>query len=282
MEVKNLIVPGLHAKPIPTDIFFNETGTPKPVVIYSHGFNGFKDWGNFDLIAQQFANAGFVIVKFNFSHNGTTPEHPEEFVDLDGYAQNNYTKELDDLGAVIDWVCNNNPYSGGIDTDRIALLGHSLGAGISLLKAAEDDRIKAIVTWASISECKTPWTNWPEEKLKDWKETGVAYMMNSRTKQNLPLAYQLYEDFQNNSERLNIERAVKSFSIPLLICHGTNDPAVPVSSAHLLKQWKADATLFLVASDHVFGRKHPWTADNLPEAMQQVVDKTIDFLLSFD
>ena len=100
---KNFIVPGRDGKPISTDITFNQNDLRKPLVIYAHGFNGFKDWGNFNLIAQQFVETGFVFVKFNFSHNGTTPDHPEEFVDLDAYAHNNYTTQLDELGKMIDW-----------------------------------------------------------------------------------------------------------------------------------------------------------------------------------
>lgn len=100
---KNIHLNGSRGKPMLTDLFFTE-GKSKPVVIYSHGFNGFKDWGNFDLIAKQFASAGFVIIKFNFSHNGTTIDAPEDFKDLNAFAENNYTKELDDLNYVIDWL----------------------------------------------------------------------------------------------------------------------------------------------------------------------------------
>src|SRR6476469_4789927 len=103
-ETKNLIINGYNNKPIGVDIFSLNTGKKKPVVIYAHGFNGFKDWGNFDLIAKQFAEAGFVFVKFNFSHNGTSTQAPEQFERLDLYEKNNYTTELYDLKQVINFV----------------------------------------------------------------------------------------------------------------------------------------------------------------------------------
>jgi predicted dienelactone hydrolase len=275
---KNILISGLHGKPIATDIFYRETLIHKPIVIYAHGFNGFKDWANFDIIAKQFAEAGFLFVKFNFSHNGTTPKYPEDFKDLEAYANNNYTLEMDDLGTVIQWVLQTNQVpTNEIDKENLFLIGHSLGGGIVLLKASEDFRVKAVSGWASISECKTPWGNWPEEKMKQWQQDGVAYITNSRTKQDMPLKFQLYENFRLNKERLDIQKAIKNLSIPVLICHGSSDTSVPVEKAHNLKSWQPSAELFIVASDHVFGRKHPWTEDHLPEAMQSVVNETIRF-----
>nr|MBA2329277.1 alpha/beta hydrolase [Flavisolibacter sp.] len=111
--------------------------------------------------------------------------------------------------------------------------------------------------------------------MEDWKQKGVAYYANSRTKQQMPLYYQLYLDHETNSERLDIAKAARSITIPWLICHGTKDDAVPVEQAHLLKEAALHADLFLVESDHVFDRKHPWEDENLPFAMQQIVEKTI-------
>jgi uncharacterized protein len=274
---KNILLPGSDNKPVPLDIFYREA-TPNPVVIYAHGFNGFKDWANFDLIASQFADAGFTFIKFNFSHNGTRPEDPENFVDLEAYGNNNYTKELYDLQVVIDWAADSaNPHAHAIDPSRIFLIGHSRGGGIVLLKAAEEHRIKGVATWASVSECKTPWGRWDVQKLEQWKTVGVDYTMNSRTKQQMPVYYQLYLDYQNNQDRLDILGAVQRLQVPLLICHGTKDEAVPVEKAHEIHKAAKNSELFLLDSDHVFGRKHPWTEPTLPEAMQQVVDKTISF-----
>lgn len=274
---KNIVLRGAENKPLALDIFYGDKDC-NPVVIYAHGFNGFKDWGNFDLIARQFAAAGFTFVKFNFTHNGTTPDNPEEFVDPEAYGNNNYSKELYDLQVVIDWVVKSGePQDAPIDPNRIYLVGHSMGGGIVLLQAAGDPRVKGVAAWASISECKTPWGNWNAGRLEEWKRTGVQYVTNSRTMQELPLYYQLYEDYQGNKERLDIKAAVKRLTIPLLICHGTHDESVSIINAYELHAAARDAELFEVDSDHVFGRKHPWTEERLPPAMQQVVDKTIAF-----
>lgn len=277
--IKNIIIPGSAGLPIALDIFFDKEGLKKPVVIYAHGFNGFKDWGNFDLIAKKFTAAGFVLVKFNFSHNGTTPGTPEEFTNLEAFGNNNYTRQLTDLQRVIDWVSDTgNRYHSEIADHKLYLVGHSMGGGIAILQAAADTRIKKLITWAAISECKTPWGSWPPEKMEEWKKTGVAYYNNSRTHQQMPLYYQLYEDYWQHEKKLDIKKAIGSLDIPVLICHGTSDAAVPVEKAYELKQWQPRARLFTIDSDHVFGRKHPWTENVLPAAMEAVVEESIHFL----
>ncbi|NNV55099.1 alpha/beta hydrolase family protein [Limnovirga soli] len=277
--IKNISIPGSENYPIGIDICFINSTTKKPVVIYAHGFNGFKDWGNFDLIANRFASLGFVFIKFNFSHNGTSIQEPEAFTQLELFGNNNYTKELYDLNAVINWaVEQDNPYANQINPAKLSLIGHSLGGGMAILQTSVDARIRQLVTWAAVAACKTPWTNWTQNQLNDWQQTGVAYYTNTRTNQQMPLYYQLYQDFIQNSTILNIEQAIQNINIPLLICHGLNDKAVPVNSAYHLAQLQPAASLFIIDSDHVFGRKHPWTADNLPQAMDAVVKRTIHFL----
>ena len=277
--IKNTLLPGANNKPIALDIFYKNSSEKKPVVVYAHGFNGFKDWGNFDIIAHRFAEKDFVFVKFNFSHNGTTPAAPEEFTDLEAFGNNNYSKQLSDLNNVINWVCNpQNAPRNVMDVNRIFLIGHSMGGGIATLHAAKDKRIKKLITWAGISECKTPWGNWQAEKMQEWKDTGVQYYLNSRTKQGMPLYYQLFEDYDRNKEELNIQSAIKNLHIPILICHGTLDTAVPIEKANDLKSWQPAATLFTVESDHVFGRTHPWLEEKLPDAMEAVAQESITFL----
>lgn len=279
MKIKNIVIKGVAGKPIALDLYYKDGSTPRPVVMYAHGFNGFKDWGGGELIADELSEAGFAVVAFNFSHNGTTPQQPGDFVDLEAFGNNNYTKQLADLKRVADWICDkDDPNKLVFDTANISLIGHSMGGGISILFAAEDSRIKKLVTWAAISECKTPWGSWPAAKMEEWQQTGVQFYTNTRTGQLLPLYYQLYLDYINNSERLSIENAVKGLSIPVLICHGTNDISVPVEKAYELKEWQPAAELFTLETNHVFDRVHPWQKAYLPEAMDSVLQKTISFL----
>jgi dienelactone hydrolase len=277
---KNQIIKGSLGIEMATDYFVPEGKNDLPVVIYTHGFNGFKDWGNFDLISEEFAKAGFLFVKYNLSHNGTNLENPEEFVDLQLYRENTYTIEYLDLSFVIDHVCSENFEHKKRISDQIYLLGHSRGGAISIL-GAQDKRIKGLVTWASIAACTSPWSRFSDEQMADWKAKGVFYYENKRTNQQLPIDYHIYEDYEANADEYNLVEAVSIMTKPMLFIHGEQDPAVPYEAAE--KLYSANPThakMLLCKGDHVFGRKHPWPHDYHPTETKFVVNETIQFLKS--
>ena len=134
--LKNFSVQGKHHKSIITDLYFNKTSVKKPLVIFCHGYKGYKDWGAFDLMSSNFLKANMAFLKFNFSHNGGTPNQPIDFPDLEAFGNNNYTKELDDLECIINWICTTTKFKNEIDTNNITLIGHSRGGAIAIIKAA--------------------------------------------------------------------------------------------------------------------------------------------------
>ena len=97
MIKQHYVIDGKHQKPILIDTTCVSKKTKLPIIIFCHGYKGFKDWGAWNLMANAFAKAGFLFLKFNFSHNGGTVEQPIDFPDLEAFGNNNYTKELDDL-----------------------------------------------------------------------------------------------------------------------------------------------------------------------------------------
>lgn len=274
---QNKILEGKHNRPILMDYGFKTNQQQKPIVIFAHGFKGFKDWGHFNLIMNHFLENDFVFVKFNFSHNGGTVEQPIDFPDLEAFGNNNYSKELDDLKTVTNWVIDNNEIpKSEINRDEIYLIGHSRGGGISIIAAQEDNRIKKLVTWAAVADLIN---RIPQHQLEYWKEQGVIYVENARTNQQMPMYYQFAEDTLKNKERLTIELVAKSIDFPHLIIHGTNDEAVDVKEAHLLSDWNKNAELFIIEdANHVFGASHPYPHQEFPNDFKLVIDKTIEFL----
>ncbi|APG60741.1 alpha/beta hydrolase family protein [Christiangramia salexigens] len=281
MEVskeKNLIIEGKHKRPIVADIIIKDDGKPKPVVIFAHGYKGFKDWGAWEIMGERFAKEGFLFIKFNFSHNGTDPENLTDFLQIEAFGDNNYTIELDDLQSVIDWVLLPNfKFASQVAVEDINLIGHSRGGGITIIKAAEDKRINKLLTYASVCDYGS---RFPEGKdLEAWEKKGVRYITNSRTNQQLPHHYQFYKNFKENKERLNIKKAAKKLEIPHLIAHGSSDRSVSIGDAGNLFEWSPAPKLLLVENaDHVFGTKHPWEEEELPKEFNHVINKSIDFL----
>ncbi|WP_191859466.1 alpha/beta hydrolase family protein [Hanstruepera ponticola] len=278
MILKNQVLERKDNKPIVWDAYFHKNSQKKPLVIFCHGYKGFKDWGAWHLVAQEFSKTYMFFVKFNFSHNGGTIDNPIDFPDLEAFAENNYSKELDDLDAVLNYfTSNNNNYSGEIDQSNIIIIGHSRGGGIAVIKASEDNRIGKLITWAGV--CDFAKRTATVGDLEQWKKDGVKYVLNGRTKQQMPHNYQFYEDFEANQDRLNIEKAIKKITIPTLIIHGTSDTSVLYKEAENLHEWHTHSVLFPVKNaDHVFNSKHPWEDDKLPQELQEVVSETVSFI----
>jgi predicted dienelactone hydrolase len=278
IKKKNIRITGEHKKPILTDLIFSEDTKPKPIVIFCHGYKGFKDWGAWHLMAEEFAEKGYFFLKFNFSHNGTSPENLTEFMDIEAFGDNNYSKELDDLQSVIDWLFESNTgFSKYLDTSNITLIGHSRGGGISIIKAAEEKRITKLVTFSSVSDFASRFPT--GVVLNGWEKKGVSYIINTRTKQQLPHHFQFYTNFKANEKRLTISRATKALKIPHLIVHGSKDTSVPLSDSGKLFEWSPYPELLLVeGADHVYDVSHPWSSNELPSNFRYILDRTLKFI----
>ncbi|SMB91728.1 Dipeptidyl aminopeptidase/acylaminoacyl-peptidase-like [Hymenobacter roseosalivarius DSM 11622] len=277
--VEFLLTCARHTRPFAADAHFLPDGQAKPVIIFVHGFKGFKDWGHFNVLADYVARQGFVFVKLNLSHNGIVPGGTGDLEDMEAFGNNNFSLELDDLGALLDslyWPGKAAIPPAEMDLSRLFLVGHSRGGGLAMLKAAEDARVRAVAAWAPISDIDQRWS---AEVMQRWQAEGVQYIDNTRTGQRMPLYYQLAEDFKANKDRLDIPTNVREkLRQPLLILHGDEDETLPVSMAHDLKSWKPDAELVILpGAGHMFGGKHPWKEDQLPTLAQEVADRTIAF-----
>lgn len=277
MVQKNIQLKGKHQKPILTDFHYTKNNEKKPVVVFCHGYKGYKDWGAWNLMATEFAKQGFFFVKFSFAYNGGTAAEPIDFPDLKAFGQNTLTKELDDLESVLDEVTKNTNYAEEIDTDNITVIGHSRGGGIVTLKASEDRRIKNVISWAGVSDFGARFPT--GFKLFWWKFRGVAYIKNARTKQKMPHYISFYKDFIANKERLDVEKAVKNLKANHLLVHGTNDVVVKPIESENVRKWNPKSELIWVENmNHALGSSQPYTDKQMPKDLQQVVKKSIAFI----
>lgn len=264
-------------KDILADVTFNDHNNKKPIIIFCHGYKGYKDWGAWNQVADLFADQGFFFLKFNFSYNGGTIDNPIDFPDLEAFGNNTYSKEVEDLNSVINWLVEDNTYSKHIDKDNVNIIGHSRAGGIVSLVGARNINVSSIISWAGVSDYEN---RFPKGELLDkWKNDGVYYVVNGRTKQQMPHYFCFYKDFEQNKKELNILKAVTEIEIPHLILHGENDEAVSVSEAESLKKANPKAILEIIPkAGHTFGAKHPWTHKKLPNDLLEVVKKTVEFI----
>jgi len=278
--VKNIVVKSsFHTKPIVTDLFYKKNNIKKPIVIFCHGYKGYKDWGAWNIAAKEFANAEMFFVKFNFSHNGGTLENPIDFPDLEAFGQNNFTIELNDLENVIDWVTTNEDFQNEINIDDITLIGHSRGGGTVTIKASENKKVTNLITWAGVSDFGSRFPT--GEILSGWRKAGVSFIENARTKQQMPHYFQFYKNFKEFEELLTIKNAVSRIKVPQLILHGEFDDVVPLKEAENLHLWNPNSELKVIKDmNHSLGCVQPWESTQMPENLKQVVKCSIDFIKS--
>jgi len=270
---KDIVIKNSHNDDMRTDIYI--PSLPKenlPLIIFLHGFKGFKDWGGFPYLLEKISEKGFITVAFNFSYNGIEDDLMS-FTRLDKFAENTFSRELDDLNDVINYF-EKKSHEYNADFSKLTLLGHSRGGGIAILKAAEDSRVRRLITLAAVSE----FNRYSEERKMEWKKRGYLEALNTRTRQKMRMNYTLLEDLEKNSGRLNILKSVSKIKIPFLILHGKEDLAVDYSEAEAIYN-ASDKTLtnliMIEHTGHTFGIVHPFAGTN--PYFEKIIDMIINF-----
>lgn len=265
-------IDGVDSKPIRGNLRFIEAAQSKGVVFITHGFKGFKDWGFHPYLGERLAQMGYLAVHFNFSHNGVG-ENLMEFTELDLFKENRFSYEIEELDRVVEWVIGGQ--LAGLpdfaEERRIFLMGHSRG-GVSITGVASRRRdISGVISLAAISNVPCP----SEDITRKWRQDGVWYVENLRTKQKMPLGVGLLEEMLDNPDM--IEKAVRDISVPFLIIHGDEDTSVPVESASKLASWAKLPELVIVkGADHVFDVTHPFVGTTV--SLERVLESISDFV----
>lgn len=165
-------------------------------VVLCHGFTGNKDEPLLKALAKGLVQAGFHVLRFDFSGNG---ESEGKFED------SHHEKERDDLLCAVDFLRKKG-------CDRIGLVGHSMGGEVVLL-SSNDAKASAVATLS------TPLRLSAEILLKfatDWAGKSLS------------------DEFLEVVARTNLVKAVKGIKTPFLIVHGRNDTVVEVKEAEEL------------------------------------------------
>jgi pimeloyl-ACP methyl ester carboxylesterase len=284
MQTIHFVEKGPNGKDIFGDYSFSNPNGK--LVIFCHGFKGFKDWGHFNLIKKHWVDLGYRFLKFNFSFNGVTPQTPEFFSDLQAFGQNDYLKELLDLESIIDKIQLNtftdkllNNHLKEFPATEGYLIGHSRGGGIATIAADRKKWVKKVIAWAGVSDFlkRLP----EQEMLEKWGNDGVMIIMNSRTNQYMPMHYDFVEVLYKNQSLLNVSNTIKQLGNRVAWIQGTNDESVFYDENWLMKQNNPQMHWVKVeGANHTFGGFHPYNEDILPKDTIFAIEESIKFIES--
>ncbi|GGG22311.1 alpha/beta hydrolase [Paenibacillus abyssi] len=243
----------------------------RPIVIFVHGFKSFKDWGFYPYVTERFAARGFYTVTFSFSCSGV---NETDFDELDKFAVNTYSREQQDLGVLLQAIKENRlPMAESADLARIGLIGHSRGGANSVIFAGEHPEIGAVVTWNG-----TAYVDLFDQKFKDeLQKNGVAYIPNTRTKQQMPISPVFYEDLEHNRERFDVIRIMQGLHTPVLALMAEQDGARLRRGFDELREHAPQHRYKIIReTGHTFGAVHPF-AGSTPQ-LEEALSLSFDFL----
>jgi len=109
-----------------------ESASPAPIVVMAHGLSGTRRDG-LGPFAERFAAAGIAALAFDHRGFGDSGGEPDRF---------DPRRQQEDWRAAIAWA----RALPGVDPDRVATFGSSMGGGNALAAAAADRRVAAAVS----------------------------------------------------------------------------------------------------------------------------------------
>lgn len=270
--------------PIYYDLYTPVTthGTVFSVILFVHGFKGFKDWGAFPDACEELARAGFAVLAFNHSKNGIG-ENMMEFDQPELFADQTLTDDLEDIGSLINALKNKEIPNDKVifDTDQIGIVGHSRGGHTAVAAAAEYPEIQCLVTWSAVSDYNTRWSN---EMIADWNKKGFTEIKNSRTGQVMKLNANVFKDAKKNASRLMAINRVKELHIPSMFIAGKKDEAVSHNETEkLYRNCPSDHKEIRLIDNggHTFEVSHPFEEDDFPSEFSEALDFTEGWFLEY-
>lgn len=110
---------------------------PHPAIILLHGFPGYET--NFDL-GHIYRRAGWNVLIFHYRGSwGSAGRY-------------SFKNVLEDVSAAVDFLCEPNTCARyQTDPSTLVLIGHSLGGFAALMTAANDSRIKSVISLAGFN-----------------------------------------------------------------------------------------------------------------------------------
>jgi dienelactone hydrolase len=150
-----------------------------------------------------------------------------------------------------------------LDTERLGVLGTSLGAAAAMLAAARDRRIKAVVEIAGFYYPTAWWDRFPPG-IKEF----LRYVMGAADERELI----------EMVRPVNLRGHVQRIRCPLLVVHGQQDPIVPFEESELIfnEAQPPKERFIFAAGDHGcvnVGEARPLIGDWLASTLELSVER---------
>jgi uncharacterized protein len=251
---------------------------PRGVILIAHGFKGYKEYGMFPRLAAEFAAAGFMAHRFNFSHSGMTNQ-VETFERPDLFERDTLNKQVFDLRRVIRAMRRGDIQGASLP---YVIFGHSRGGLTALLTSgrfADDPAVPSpvgVITAAAPSSCNSL----TQEEQRQILHDGFLVSPSSRTGQDLRIGRAFLQEQLDDPAGHDLLAMVARIRCPLLVIHGKDDPTVPADCARAI----ADAATapvdveLIPHANHVFNTPNPMPIDADPSPqLRRLMDASIAF-----
>ena len=211
------------------DFTFHPGSASSPwLIVLGHGVTGNKDRPFVVALAEALSQAGIPALRVSFSGNGASEGR---FVD------SNITKEVADLGSVLD----------AAQGRKICYVGHSMGGAVGVLRAAQDTRIRLLVSLAGMVHTK----DFAEREFGMVKP-GEGFMWDNPA---CPLSQAYMDDLRKIG---NVLPSASKITAPWLLVHGTEDDVVPIQDSRdiVAQAGQPKKLIELPGAGHVFAEGH--------------------------
>ncbi|MFC5647810.1 alpha/beta hydrolase family protein [Paenibacillus solisilvae] len=212
-----------------------------PLIIICHGFIGNRMGTDrlFVEAAERLTKNGYLVLRFDYGGCGES---------TGDYGSGGLDELIEQTRTVIDYG-----YSLDIvDSERIILIGHSLGGAVAVLTAARDSRVKSLVLWAPVAH--------PFMDIRNIIGTKAIEEID-RTGKTDHMHYELTKYFTDSLAQYQPLTELRGYSGDVLIVHGTADTIIPVDYCFLYqkmfwlrKEGNCDKEVIL-QGDHTFSSK---------------------------
>lgn len=185
-------------------IHYPKTKTEK-LAILCPGYLDSKDYKNLVGFAEELSKRGYTAVRFD--PTGTWESEGD-------ISDHTITQYLEDIKNVLEYMFQQADYK------YVLLGGHSRGGMVSILYAARDSRISAVLA-------VVPPLSANREKVDKWKQLGFRSSLRGIEGENKKREFNVPYSYVEDMNQYDILKDVKKILVPVIFVAGELDEKVP-------------------------------------------------------